>query len=58
MSRCSEFADDEEEEDVEVEVEEEEEEEEVVFTRENREGSAQHATRAIPLRSSHGPMRA
>ena len=34
-----------------------EEEEEVVFTRENRGGSAQHATRATPLRSSHGPMR-
>ena len=40
-------------------VEEEEEEVvEVVFTRENRGGSAQHATRAKPLRSSHGPMRA
>ena len=38
--------------------EEEKEEEEVVFTRENREGSAQHATRATPIRSSHGPMRA
>ena len=32
--------------------------EEVVFTRDNRGGSAQHATRATPLRSSHGPMRA
>ena len=40
------------------EEEEEEEEEEVVFTRENRGGSAQHATRATPLRSNHGPMRA
>jgi len=30
----------------------------VVFTRENRGGSAQHATRATPTRSSHGPMRA
>ena len=30
----------------------EEEEEEVVFTRENRGGSAQHATRATPTRSS------
>ena len=30
---------------------EEEEEEEVVFTRENRGGSAQHATRATPVRS-------
>jgi len=29
-----------------------------VFTRENRGASAQHATRAIPIRSSHGPMRA
>ena len=43
--------------------EEEEEEvvvvvEEVVFTRDNRGGSAQHATRATPTRSSHGPMRA
>jgi len=28
------------------------------FTRENRWGSAQHATRATPTRSSHGPMRA
>ena len=28
----------------------------VVFTRENRGGSAQHATRATPTRSSHGPM--
>jgi hypothetical protein len=41
---------------------EEEEEEEVVvvvvFTRENRGGSAQHATRATPTRASHGPMRA
>jgi len=37
---------------------EEEEEEEVVFTRENRGGSAQHATRVTPIRSSHGPMRA
>ena len=36
----------------------EEEEEEVVFTRDNRGGSAQHATRATPIRSSHGPMRA
>ena len=36
----------------------EEEEEEVVFSRENRGGSAQHATRATPTRSSHGPMRA
>ena len=34
------------------------EEEVVVFTRENRGGSAQHATRATPIRSSHGPMRA
>ena len=40
------------------EEEEEEEEEEVVFTRDNRGGSAQHATRATPTRSSHGPMRA
>ena len=38
--------------------EEEEEEEEVVFTRENRGGSAQRATRATPTRSSHGPMTA
>ena len=30
----------------------------VVFTRGNRGGSAQHATRATPTRSSHGPMRA
>ena len=30
----------------------------VVFTRENRGGSAQHATRATPIRSSHRPMRA
>ena len=36
----------------------EEEEVKVVFTRENRGGSAQHATRATPTRSSHGPMRA
>ena len=35
-----------------------EEEVEVVFTRENRGGSAQHATRPTPIRSSHGPMRA
>ena len=35
-----------------------EEEEEVVFTRDNRGGSAQHATRATPTRSNHGPMRA
>ena len=34
------------------------EEEEAVFTPENGEGSAQHATRATPIRSSHGPMRA
>ena len=34
-----------------------EEEEVVVFTRENRGGSAQHATRAKPIRSSHGPRR-
>ena len=27
----------------------------VVFTHENRGGSAQHATRATPIRSSHGP---
>ena len=27
----------------------------VVFTRENRGGSAQHARRATPTRSSHGP---
>ena len=33
----------------------EEEEGEVVFTCENRGGSAQHATRATPTRSSHGP---
>jgi len=44
-------------------TEEEEEEEvvvveEVVFTRENRGGSAQHATRATPTRSSHRPIRA
>ena len=32
--------------------------EEVVFTHENRGGSAQHATRATPTRSSHGPVRA
>ena len=31
-------------------VQEEEEEEEVVFTRDNRGGSAQHATRATPIR--------
>ena len=36
----------------------EEEEVMVVFDRENRGGSAQHATRATPTRSSHGPMRA
>jgi hypothetical protein len=36
----------------------EEEEEVIVFTLENRGGSAQHATRATPTRSSHGPMRA
>ena len=42
-----------------VVVEEEEEEVVVVvFTRENRGGSAQHATRATPICSSHGPMRA
>jgi len=32
--------------------------EEVVFTRDSRGGSAQHATCATPTRSSHGPMRA
>ena len=41
-----------------TEEEEEEEEEEEVFTRQNRGGSAQHATRVTPTRSSHGPMRA
>ena len=45
-----------------VREEEKEEEEEVVvvvvvFTREHRGGTAQHATRATPNRSSHGPMR-
>ena len=30
--------------------------EEVVFTRENRGGSAQRVTRATSIRSSHGPM--
>ena len=38
--------------------EEEKEEKVVVFSRENRGGSAQHATHATPTRSSHGPMRA
>jgi len=37
---------------------EEEEEVVVVCPRENRGGAAQHATRATPTRSSHGPMRA
>jgi len=41
-----------------VAEEEEEEVVEVVFTRENRGGSAQHATRATPIRSSHGSKRA
>ena len=34
------------------------EEEVVVFARENRRGSAQHATRETPTRSSHRSMRA
>jgi len=41
-----------------AEEEVEEEEEEEVSARENRGGSAQHATRATPILSSHGPMRA
>ena len=42
-------------EDTESREQEQQEEEEVVFTRENRGGSAQHATRATPIRSSHRP---
>ena len=39
-------------------TQEEKEEVDVVFTRENKGGSTQHATRATPTRSSHGAMRA